>query len=644
MSYGHSLHVILLLLILNTVIKAIEIPDTNLTEAIEYEIMPDDAYDHNDYFYKLHSLREVRININTCTLQKLLSIPTISFGTASAIIEYRENSGQIFSLRELFTVPNSDSTEIAALIPYIRTGFEPAAGKQKYADVTSPHRVSLISRAINPSEMADTYGSGIKAMKIYNALHARYDDSISVGMCTEKDAGEKNIADYKSFYFRYNNLWGTEYILLGDFLAEFGKGLLVWAPFRQMSTINASNPQLGFGIGIREHSGTSESLFMRGAAFGFRYNYFLMEYFFSHRSIDASFDSTGSYISYISLSGYHRSRLEIARQSSANENIAGTILTFSNFHSYEVKLLLLYDSYSVPILQKLNLPQRAISGSISYAFKRKAIFINGEIAHSNHKSGHITNISISPVATSTMIMSYRRYEPSFLGMHSSVFMHNDQTSNGEEGFYSGLHLTYGKCSVDSHADFFRTLGADRFGLCYNGNEFFGSFLYKNSNTITHKLGVKYSKNENPVTGSLCIIKGSTANLLTWYDFEYKPTQSLVLKSRIGIIRNQDSVSHQGFLTYMHINCRVNQTMWISGRAYFYKTDDYSSGLFTSEGEVPGYVTTARLYNDGVRYFLAVTTVLLQHVHLSLKAALQRNETLYTKKYFSQYSLQCELRY
>lgn len=633
-----------ILALLSTFCKADEKVDTSAAVNAEYDIMPDDAYDHSDYYYKLHFLKEERININTCTLKKLLSIPIISYGTASAIILYRGKNEKIFSLSELFMIHNIDSVEISSLMPYLRTGFELGARISETRSKLSPYRVSLLARAINSSQMVETYGKGIKALKAYSSIRLSYGDSIHLGVCTEKDVGEKNLADYRSFYFRYNNLLGIDYLLVGDYVTEFGKGLIVWAPFRQMRNSNSGNPLLGFGQGVREHSGTSESLFMRGAALGVHFDYLQLEYFFSHRSIDASFDSSGSFISYISLSGYHRSPLEITRQSSATENLAGSIMTLSNYRTYEMKLLLLYDTYSAPLAQKLNIRQKALSGSLSYAYCRKSFLINGEIGQNNNKTGLISNIKLTPVESTSMIMSYRRYSPSFLGIHSSAFSVNTESATGEEGFYSGIHIVYRKIGIDSYADFFRTIGADKFGLCYNGTEYFVSFSYSSSTALEHKLGLKYTVHESPDKGFLYVDKKSYSQLLTWYDLDYKLGRQFTLKSRIGITRLIDTTHRQGFLSYIQMNYHLNQTITFSGRAYFYNSDDFSSGFYAAEGEVPGYVITSHLYHDGSRYFIALSTVLLNHLHLSFKAAAQRYESFNDNKYFSQYSLQCELRY
>jgi hypothetical protein len=618
--------------------------DTSATSDIDIEIMPDDSYDHNDYFYKLHILKENPININTCTLHDLLYIPFISFETATSLISYRNRNEKFFSLRELFMVGNIDSSEVESILPYLYTGFETSFKSNTNHAEKDPLIVSLLSRGTNNSEMVDTYGHGLKAMKTYSSTRVKYRDNWLLGACVEKDAGEKNMADYKSFYFRADDLFGIDYLILGDYTVEFGKGLLFWTPYRQTQSDNACFPQLGFGTGIHEHSGTSESMFMRGFAGGFHFTYFHVEFFSSNRSIDASFDSSGTFISSISQTGYHRTALEIAREYSAKENILGGIITFSNYHTYELKLLLCNDRYSAPLAQNLHIAQKSANGAIAYTFSHKSVLLNGEIGYNDKKTGLFTNIKIIPVTSSALILSFRHYQPSFQGLHSSAQSQYSSGTYGEEGFYTGIHLCYRNIALNTYADFYRTLSPDRYGMNYSGTEYFSSVTYKGTGFVTHKVSMKYSTGDYALKGSWYVQKSSSSHLLAWYDLDVTPTQRVYLKSRLGYSLVNDSTKHEGFISYLQVRLLINPVTSIIGRMYFYNSDSYAAGFYVSEGEVPGFVTSSHLYNDGSRYFIMLKTQICKCLYLSFKAASQSENAFNQRKNFTQYSLQCELRY
>jgi hypothetical protein len=632
------------IIIYSPIYKAFIRPDSISFHDEMYEVIPDDSYDHNDYFYKIYNSIEHPININTCTLNELLYVPLMSFETATAIISYRNTSGKIFSTREILMAKDIDTNEVKLLLPFLTTGFESSTDKKSSQKSRSPVKASLISRTIYGTEAANIYGNGLPAVKTLTSTRIGYTDAYIAGGCIEKDAGERNLADYKSFYFRANSFMGADFIILGDYTVEFGKGLLIWTPYRQIQTDNVSSPQMGFGTGIHEHSGTSESLFLRGVALGFNYNYFHLDFFTSSRSIDASLDSTGALISYIDLSGYHRTATELSRQSSAKENITGGILSVTNYHSYELKLLLQNDRYSAPMAQKLQIAQNSLSGSASFTFRQKAMLLNGECGYNNQKYGCLLNLKAVPLPTSTLIISYRYYQPSFLGIHSSAVGRNFSNAAGEEGCYTGLRLLYRDITLNTYADFARSLAADRYGMSYTTSEYSTSCQIKSSTGLLHKIAMKFSVDEYPKKGFSFVTSETKTRFITWYDLNVIPDKQLQIKTRVGYAIMRDSLQHNGMLTYVQVKFAFNRSILISGRVYFYNSADYESGFYISESEVPGYVITSHLYNDGVRYCLMVSTILQDFIHISFKAASQRNFALNQNKYAAQYSVQCELRY
>ena len=50
---------------------------------------------------KVNNLEQEKININTCTIDQLMTIPKIGITKATAIIEYRNNNGLFLTINEL---------------------------------------------------------------------------------------------------------------------------------------------------------------------------------------------------------------------------------------------------------------------------------------------------------------------------------------------------------------------------------------------------------------------------------------------------------------------------------------------------------------------------------------------------------------
>ncbi|HZS14318.1 MAG TPA: helix-hairpin-helix domain-containing protein [Candidatus Dormibacteraeota bacterium] len=72
-------------------------------------------------FLRTSSTRGVaaKLDINTATLDELAAIPTMPYGLAEAIVDYRTQFGMIRSLTELRTMLGVDGPTVTGLRPYL---------------------------------------------------------------------------------------------------------------------------------------------------------------------------------------------------------------------------------------------------------------------------------------------------------------------------------------------------------------------------------------------------------------------------------------------------------------------------------------------------------------------------------------------
>lgn len=64
-------------------------------------------------------LAAVRLDINTATLDELAAIPTMPYGLAEAIVDYREQYGAFRSMTDLRTMLGVDRPTVTGLRPYL---------------------------------------------------------------------------------------------------------------------------------------------------------------------------------------------------------------------------------------------------------------------------------------------------------------------------------------------------------------------------------------------------------------------------------------------------------------------------------------------------------------------------------------------
>lgn len=127
----------------------------------------------------------------------------------------------------------------------------------------------------------------------YNHLkyRFRYKDRVQFGVTAEKDAGEQFWGehhkgyDFFSAHLELRNVGKIKTLVLGDFRANFGQGLVMRTDFSmgKSSYVMQVTPKSN---GLKKFSSTSETDFLRGAGATFRFGKVDVTAFYSNRIID----------------------------------------------------------------------------------------------------------------------------------------------------------------------------------------------------------------------------------------------------------------------------------------------------------------------------------------------------------------------
>ena len=102
----------------------------------------------------LEYLKDNPVNVNEASLSDLLRIPTIDLSTATQIIDYVKNSGQVFSVNELYLIKGIDKNSLQKIIPFLTVGTKskniyPEFQQTESANLLSKFKINLRSRIIN---------------------------------------------------------------------------------------------------------------------------------------------------------------------------------------------------------------------------------------------------------------------------------------------------------------------------------------------------------------------------------------------------------------------------------------------------------------------------------------------------------------
>mgnify|MGYP001016947731 CR=1 FL=1 len=203
--------------------------DDELPEEFSYE----EIIDH------FSALARKPMNINRAEERELGDLKILTEWEISSIINYRKESGDLFSLAELYLIPGLSQESISLLTPFLTTGVSQFSFKDAL-----PGNARLILRgALVPQKKVgympitkedyekrpDSRYLG-NPLSIYGQLRYNLQDRYSAIVTIEKDAGEKG-ADFISWSLAAKETGIVDKLVIGSYTARFGQGMVLWNSF-----------------------------------------------------------------------------------------------------------------------------------------------------------------------------------------------------------------------------------------------------------------------------------------------------------------------------------------------------------------------------------------------------------------------------
>jgi DNA uptake protein ComE-like DNA-binding protein len=252
-------------------------------------------------FQELEDRRELTgqgpLDLNRASSGDLLSLPFITPRQAEALLSYVRTYGSLLSVYELRSVPGFDTATIRKLLPYIRTGPE-----IKGTPLTIPnlikfghHELTLTYQQVLQQKEGyltnDYLGS---PQKYFFRYTYSFSDKVKAGLSGEKDPGEEFFGpsqplgmDFWSGYLSASNIGILRSLVIGNFTAGFGQGL-VFSSGSRMGSVIGFGTTLRTGQGIRGSTSMNETGFLRGIGATVKKERFALSLFFSRQKRDAA--------------------------------------------------------------------------------------------------------------------------------------------------------------------------------------------------------------------------------------------------------------------------------------------------------------------------------------------------------------------
>jgi hypothetical protein len=628
--------------------------DYNL-EKLADEIFPIQDLDLNyeELYENLAQLLTNPVDLNQATGEELRSLFVLREAQVESLIRYRKEQGSLLSIYELQAVPGFDSDVINRLIPFTVVR-DPANSfdKRFLRRVVEEKNNYFIFRNERTLEEKKGYLSGTDSSsryigspdKLYSRFRINHTGDFSFGFTIEKDAGErldfdpskkKYGFDYNSFHAQAMNKGRIKNIIIGDFQAQFGQGLLLGGGFgmgkgsESITTIRRSN------LGFIPYTSLNEFGYFRGVAVTTSLlKYISLSGFLSRVNRDArirqnSLSEDLNVISTLGISGFHRSLAELESRKKIDETNYGLVLNYKQ-GSWDAGLLFHQTYFGAAIYREPNLyNQFAFSGDqntnigtfLNYTWSNFTFFSEAAKTLDHGKAITIGTLgSLTPKLDIALL--YRNFSKDFYSFYSNTVAESTVPQN-ESGFYWGLKYTFSKkYSASGYVDLFRFPWLRyRSYTSSTGREWLVRFNYRPSKMVNMFIQAREeSKVRNIPTESNLYKTGIGAKKNFWFNADYMATQNLSFKTRVQLSSYSLNNTHtRGAAIIQDVNFDIGRFTF-STRYALFDTDDYDNRQYVYEKDVWLAFSFPAYYGVGIRSYAMVQYKASQKISLWIRWA------------------------
>ncbi len=606
------------------------------------------------------------LNINTATKEDLDKLQLLSDFQISSLLTYIQDYGQILSIYELLNVNGFNEEYVRLILPFVTVektspflGFDPKKAlkygtnkiylrtqrilqeQQGYSPITD----SALAANPNSRYLGDP-------MHYYVRYNFNYKNKLSWGITADKDPGEeffkgtqKNGFDFYSAYFLAKDIGPVKTIILGDYYAQFGQGLIVFSGYSggksSMTTSTRKRAQ-----GLKKYSGSDENLFFRGGGVTLRYKSIDVTAFASKKKIDAnmtlidSITGEAEEVSSLQSTGLHATLSGIQDRKSINETVLGGNISF-NSKIFRVGITGLTYNYSVPLVITPNLyNQYDFRGKensnigFDYQLNIKNITLFGEAAMSeNGGKALLSSLLFSLSPQTSMSLLYRHYERNYQAFFSNAFGENSNVAN-ESGLYVGtVILPYPRWRISAYYDIFSFPW-----LKYNtyaptkGSDYLVEINYipirDISMTLRYRQKIKPANVPSTVPLVIDAVEETNAQHVR-YHISYKVNNSIRLANRIEWIQyGTEHKTENGIYFYQDVSYKhPSIPLSVSLRYGIFDTDSYDTRIYAYESDIQNAFSIPAVYYKGNRFYITLKYSITKNIDLWLRYG----ETFYSNK-------------
>lgn len=596
----------------------------DLLEAIAADREEDE--DLSEWLEELQDLHENPLNINSAGADELLRIPFLNEILVNRLLEYRRKYGAIYSLRELAAVEGFDRLLLEKLAWFVTFGGTPETAAVRRRQPAAQQLLVRAARNYPPSAGFLSKNEKPPAFegspeKLYTRYQYRLSDKFQAGFTGEKDAGESFLRksnpagfDFWSGHVALQTPKILRQLLVGDFAARAGQGLVLWQGFTTGKSADVLQVSKNLAD-VRPYTSTDENRFFRGVAASLHFQRFRMHLFASSKKMDANRETApDSSITFSSLqtSGYHRTVSEIEDERSVRHRAAGMILTFTT-GQVKVGSTLFYERFAFPLQRSGQLYQKFqfsgrenLNGSVDYRWIGGKYQLFGEAAVS--RSGGVALLQGAEARLHDQLSftaQLRHFARNYHTNWGSAFAENEKAIN-ETGFYTGIRLLpLQRVTLSAYADWYRSpwIGYTT-AAPSQGADLLVQADFRLSPALSGYLRFKNENKEVKEKSDNRYLHAALHRSQVRFHFRYEPEGPFYLRSRIETVTLRRPTREQGILFYQDVGWTPPKPpLSASLRVALFFTDSYNSRIYTYENDLLYSFAVPAFFGEGLRSYL-----------------------------------------
>lgn len=635
----HLLFTFLLVFTLTVFSQIIDSTDI-ITEETLNEIL-EESYEEDDNSDLYNSIEELLLNpidLNSADIFELQKIPGVDFNVAEIILSYRSRFGPFYSVNELYSMRELERDLINKIIPFLKTeriyftrdSLNVENSFLGETSAPSKFKFQLRSRFGNDLQARKGFEEGIyvgNKLRAYNRLMINYSKKIQAGILFDKDAGEKKINDFSSFHLNIKDYGLLNNLVLGDYVLEFGQGLMLWSPYSFSKGSDAVFPVKRNDKTIKPYTSSTEYDFMRGGAIKIDLSEFSLIAFYSSKKIDANVDSVTNKITSTPKTGLFLTENDLKKKNRVTENIFGGrfIYKYQNYlavglSGYNSKFSQEFEPSTIYDLRGDNFRYY----SFDYDINIFSINLFGESVYNETSLATLNGLILTAVKNFTITTSIRSYPHNFTNLHGFAFGEQSGKTSNEFGIYYGIKWRSDFGLLNFYYDQFKFPYATfENPVPSSGDEIYLS--YSNKIFGRTKIFLRFKSERKDVSENSGEVKSVYKRIRNSYRAElaYDISNKLRMKSRIEFNSfriDESDLNEKGLLVFQDIRYAATKSLLIYSRIIFFDTDSFNSAVYEFENDLTGVMTNLAMYDTGMRWYLMIRYKPFEFITVSMKYA------------------------